>query len=181
MPATTAELSPHALYAAVGIGSSLVALAPGERRAWTHPTGGSVAAAAWSPDGLKIAYVVNRHGAYDLRLIEGDGDHDRLLARRVAAVKPWWRRDSLALHYLLASGRRATLDFARGRRILGAVTSLPPAAASASSRLGREVAVATRSSRRIVELRIVRVPGPTPNRVLLRVPAGRTPLSVSWR
>src|SRR5918911_5512720 len=47
MAVTAAELSPRALYAAAGVGSALVALAPG-RRAWTHETGGRVIAIAWS-------------------------------------------------------------------------------------------------------------------------------------
>src|SRR5919198_5323338 len=80
MPVSAAELSPRALYAVVGLGSSLVALAPGQRRAWVHRTGGRVVAAAWSPDGLKIAYVVARARRHELRLIEGDGSPDRMLA-----------------------------------------------------------------------------------------------------
>ena len=47
---STAELSPNALYAAVGIGRSLVAIAPDGRRAWSHPTPGPVVAAAWAPN-----------------------------------------------------------------------------------------------------------------------------------
>src|SRR5213596_2605945 len=86
MPASAAELSPRALYAVVGVGSSLVAFAPGQRRAWTHPTRGPAVAAAWSPDGLKIAYVVRTRRGAQLRLIEGDGDHDRLLDPRVATT-----------------------------------------------------------------------------------------------
>jgi WD40-like Beta Propeller Repeat len=115
MTVSAAELSPRALYAAAGVGSALVALAPG-RRAWTHETGGRVAAIAWSPDGLKIAYVVRRRGGAQLRLIEGDGDHDRLLDRGVAGVKPSWRSDSLAVAYVGAGGRARVYD-------LGAETS----------------------------------------------------------
>src|SRR5919202_386172 len=70
MPVSAAELSPRALYAVVGLGSSLVALAPGPRRAWTYETGGRVLAAAWSPDGLKIAYVIRGRRGSELRLIE---------------------------------------------------------------------------------------------------------------
>src|SRR6266498_2269132 len=79
MPVSAAELSPRALYAVVGIGSSLVTLAPGNRRPWVHQTDGRVVAASWSPDGLKIAYVVARRGGYDLRMIEGDGSPERSL------------------------------------------------------------------------------------------------------
>lgn len=110
MPVSTAELSPRALYAVVGIGSSLVALAPGKRRPWVQETAGRVIAAAWSPDGLKIAYVVARRGGDELRLIEGDGSPDRLLVRRVSAAKPSWRSDSLAVAYVDPRGRVAVAD-----------------------------------------------------------------------
>lgn len=115
MPVSAAELSPRALYAAVGIGTSLVALAPG-RRAWTYEAGGRVAAAAWSPDGLKIAYVVRRGGQAQLHLIEGDGDHDRLIDPRVLAAKPSWRSDALAVAYVRAGGRAGVYDLGTGAR-----------------------------------------------------------------
>src|SRR3989440_2751551 len=116
MPVSAAELSPRALYAVVGIGSSLVTLAPGNRRPWVHQTAGRVISAAWSPDGLKIAYVVARPGADELRLIEGDGSPDRLLVRRVRPVKPSWRADSLAVAYVDARGRAAVFDLSTGLR-----------------------------------------------------------------
>ena len=116
MPVSAAELSPRALYAVVGIGSSLVTLAPGNRRPWVQQTDGRVISAAWSPDGLKIAYVVARPGADELRLIEGDGSPDRLLVRRVRPVKPSWRADSLAVAYVDARGRAAVFDLSAGRR-----------------------------------------------------------------
>lgn len=116
MPVSAAELSPRALYAVVGIGSSLVTLAPGNRRPWVHQTGGRVLGAAWSPDGLKIAYVVARPGADELRLIEGDGSPDRLLVRNVRAVRPSWRADSLAIAYVDARGRPAVFDLSSDRR-----------------------------------------------------------------
>jgi len=116
MPVSAAELSPRALYAVVGIGSSLVTLAPGKRRPWVHPTNGRVISAAWSPDGLKIAYLVARPGADELRLIEGDGSPDRLLVRRVRAVRPSWRADSLAVAYVDLRGRAAVFDLSTGLR-----------------------------------------------------------------
>ncbi len=116
MPVSAAELSPRALFAAVGIGSSLVALAPGQRRAWTHGTGGPIAAIAWSPDGLKLAYVTRGSRGSALHMIEGDGDNDRLLDPAVAAVKPSWRADSLAIAYVRPGGRAAVYDLGGVRR-----------------------------------------------------------------
>jgi hypothetical protein len=110
MPVSTAELSPRALYAVVGIGSSLVTLAPGNRRPWVQKTNGRVVSASWSPDGLKIAYVVARPGADELHLVEGDGSPDRLLVRRVRPVRPSWRTDSLAVAYVDSRGRAAVFD-----------------------------------------------------------------------
>ena len=116
MPVSAAELSPRALYAVVGIGSSLLTLAPGKRRPWVHQTDGRVISVAWSPDGLKIAYVVARPGADELRLIEGDGSPDRLLVRRVRPVKPSWRADSLSVAYVDTWGRAAVFDLSTGLR-----------------------------------------------------------------
>ncbi|TMM06721.1 MAG: hypothetical protein E6G02_04440 [Actinobacteria bacterium] len=116
MPVSAAELSPRALYAVVGIGSSLLTLAPGKRRPWVHQTDGRVISVAWSPDGLKIAYVVARPGADELRLIEGDGSPDRLLVRRVRPVKPSWRADSLSVAYVDTRGRAAVFDLSTGLR-----------------------------------------------------------------
>ena len=153
MPVSAAELSPRALYAVVGVGRSLVALAPGRRHAWTHETAGRVVAAAWSPDGLKIAYVVRGGSATQLRMIEGDGDHDRLLDRHVAAVKPTWRSDSLAITYYRPR-QVVALDFERGTR---RVEQREPRAAAqdrAFSPGGDRVAVAVPRPGRVVELRV---------------------------
>jgi hypothetical protein len=113
--ARAADLSPHALYAAVGVGRYLVVTAPNGRRAWTLRTRGEVKAVAWSPDALKIAYVAGT----ELRIVEGDGDHDRLVDRRVRAVRPSWRADSLAVAYVGAGGHAVVYDLGRlSRRVL---------------------------------------------------------------
>ena len=76
LPVSSAALSPHALYVAVGIGDALVAMAPDGRRAWSHPTAGRVVSIAWASDGLRIAYIVRQRGNLALHLIEGNGGHD---------------------------------------------------------------------------------------------------------
>lgn len=112
--ADTEALSPHAFYVAAGIGRSLVAMAPNGRRAWTERTPGRVAAIAWAPSGLRIAYIVRNRARYELRTIEGDGDHDRLLDASVRPVRPTWRADSLALGYVGAGGRIVVVDWLHG-------------------------------------------------------------------
>src|SRR6266480_7211655 len=152
MPVSAAELSPRALYAVVGLGSSLVALAPGNRRAWVHPTGGRVAAASWSPDGLKIAYVVARPGGYQLRIIEGDGSPDGLLVGHVDAVKPSWRPDALAVAYVDSRGRAAVYDLATGKpRTFDTQKCVGRARAVAYAPLGRRLAVAGAGGVAVIE------------------------------
>ena len=182
MPASAAELSPRALYAVVGVGSSLVAFAPGHRRAWTHQIPGPAVAAAWSPDGLKIAYVVRTRRGAQLRLIEGDGDHDRLLDARVAPAKPAWRHDSLRIGYVRANGRSATFDLADGMRTTGRVAISPALRTAAVAHRGDRVAVAVRRPNRVLELRVLpRRGGGGSSTLLLRVRVGRSPVSISWR
>jgi hypothetical protein len=121
---STAELSPQALYLAVGLGRSLVAMAPDGRRAWSHETAGPVVAIAWAPNPIVIAYVVRRGARHELRVIEGDGDNDRLVDRDVAAVQPSWRADTGALAYADGDRRLAIADY----------PSLSPRAALATPR-----------------------------------------------
>lgn len=111
LPVSAAALSPHALYVAVGVGHSLVAMAPDGRRAWSYPTPGSVAAIAWAPDGLRIAYIVSVDGRFRLYAIEGNGGHNHLIDAAVRATSPAWRSDSLAIAYVGAGGRPIIYDF----------------------------------------------------------------------
>jgi hypothetical protein len=114
LPVESAGLSPHAWYVAAGIGRSLIVMAPSGTRAWSQPTRGPVAAIAWAPSGLRIAYVVRAGRTFQLRLIEGDGDHDRLVDASVRPLRPAWHADSLAVAYVGAGGRPALYDLAHG-------------------------------------------------------------------
>jgi hypothetical protein len=137
LPVDSATLSPHALYVAAGLDRSLVAMAPNGTRAWSRQTSGPVVAIAWAPSGLRIAYVVRVGHGFQLRLIEGDGDHDQLADAAVRPVKPAWRADSLAVGYVGAGGRATLYDLAHGTHSV--VRALPPAP------LRREVTLAGRS------------------------------------
>jgi hypothetical protein len=115
-PFSAVELSPGALNIAVGEGHNLdVRRMTDGRLAWRHAAGGRLAGVAWAPIGTEIAYVVRHGNGNQLRVIEGDGDHDRLLALDVSPVAPSWRADSLAVAYVDSRGRPAVFDLAHVR------------------------------------------------------------------
>jgi hypothetical protein len=127
LTAGAAALSPHALFIAVGIGRSLVAMAPDGRRAWSHPAGGRVVAIAWAPDGLRIAYIVRDGRRFVLHTIYGNGKRgtDNVIDRSVRSVTPSWRADSLALAYVGAGGHAVVYDLAHlSRDVLGRPTGV---------------------------------------------------------
>ena len=114
-----ATFSPNALNVAAVSGNELLAVDPRGELQWSiSKPGRPIADPAWAPSALRIAY---RAGP-QLRIVEGDGSPDRLVAARVAPVAPAWRphvpgepeRDVLA--YAEAGG---------GVRILDAVESGP--------------------------------------------------------
>ena len=127
LPVSSAELSPHALYVGAGMGHTLVMMAPDGRRAWVRPARGDVVSISWAPNGLVIAYVVRTRAGFQLRLIEGDGDHDRLLDPAVRPARPAWRADTLALAYVGAGGHAVVYDLAHRSR------TVPKIAAAASA------------------------------------------------
>ena len=83
-----ATWSPRGLFVGATDGRALVALNPanGALR-WRLVPGGTVSLPRWAPNGLHIAY---RAGG-GLRIVYGNGEHDVLAGRRMAAVAPAWR------------------------------------------------------------------------------------------
>jgi hypothetical protein len=142
LAASAAELSPNARYAAVGIGRSLVAIAPDGRRAWSRPAAGPVVAAAWAPNPIVIAYVARRGASHELHVIEGDGDGDRLVDPDVAPVRPSWRADTQALAYV---GRDGAARVAAYPSLATSAVAAPgpPVAAVAYAPRGERLALAT--------------------------------------
>ena len=157
LPVSAATLSPRALYVAVGVGHSLVAMKPNRRQAWSHPTGGRVAAIAWAPDGLRIAYLVwnQRHRfPWTLHVIWGNGTHDAVIGHSVNPVTPSWRADSLAVAYVGTDYQPTVYDFThasshviRMRKLHGGVLRLafaPTGSVLAINTLRRTVLVGKR-------------------------------------
>jgi hypothetical protein len=145
--ATTAALSPHALYVAAGIGHSLVAMAPSGRRAWSRAVRGRVEAISWAPSGLQIAYVVRSGHRLALHLIYGNGKNDRTIDRSVRAVHPSWRADSLAVAYVGGGGKAIVYDLGHERHRVAA--SLPSVIQVAFAPSGRTLALASLGTARV--------------------------------
>lgn len=82
-----AAFSPRGLNYAVASGRMLAAVNAEGDLQWKLATPGRVADPTWAPSGIRIAYMADR----SLRLIDGNGENDRLYARRVEAVAPAWR------------------------------------------------------------------------------------------
>jgi hypothetical protein len=139
LPVTSAALSPHALFVAAGIGRSLVALKPSGRQAWSQPARGTVVAIAWAPFGNRIAYVVHIGHRFALHVIWGNGTHDTTIDRRVRAIRPSWRSDSLAFAYVGAGGKAIVYDVGHRSRSILAVR--PPVTGVAFAPTGDSVAV----------------------------------------
>lgn len=144
LPVSAAALSPHALYVAAGIGDSLVAMAPSGRRAWSRQTRGRIAAIAWAPDGLRIAYVVASGHGFQLRVIEGNGHNDALVDAAVRPVTPSWRADSLAVAYVAAGGKPVVYSLGHRSRHLVAGPPARDATRLAFAPRGSALAIGTR-------------------------------------
>lgn len=82
-----AAFSPSALYVVATSGRRVLALEPDGDPRWTVTRPLPVADARWAPSpGFRIAY---REGD-TLRVVDGDGTDDRLLAEEVASIAPAW-------------------------------------------------------------------------------------------
>jgi hypothetical protein len=105
-PATAYGLSPGAVWSIVGAEGSLHAVGVQQHgQGFSRAVAGTPVAAAWAPAGIRIAYVVRTPSGERLFDMYGNGTHDFLVARRVAAVAPSWRWDSQAFAYVTARGR----------------------------------------------------------------------------
>jgi hypothetical protein len=119
LPVTAGTLSPNALYVAAGVGRSLVVMKPGGERSWSRAIPGPAVALSWrpNPNPTEIAYVARVGKRHELRVMEADGDNDRLVARGVAPVAPSWRPDGLGIAYVEASGRAMVHDMSLSRQV----------------------------------------------------------------
>lgn len=124
-PYAESTWSPHGLYVAATGAHQLVAVEPDGTVHWTLTRAGLVHDPAWSGDGERIAYL----DGGDLRVVDGDGTGDRLLATAVAPLAPAWRPgEGHELTYVDSGGRLRTVAVDTGHSVWSA--GLPSGAAS---------------------------------------------------
>lgn len=113
LPSPAVSLSPLANYAAVGLGTSLVALST-DGHVWTLHVHGRVVSTSWAPDGLRIAYIVQGASGDVAHVIYGSGSHD-VVVGPVQSVPIAWRADALAFAYISPGGHVVADDLSRAR------------------------------------------------------------------
>ncbi|MDA0161962.1 WD40 repeat domain-containing protein [Solirubrobacter ginsenosidimutans] len=83
-----ADWSPRGWFVAATNARTLTALNPANGHVrWKVQPGGPVSLPRWAPDGLHIAY----RAGHTLRIVYGNGEHDVIAGRDMAAVAPAWR------------------------------------------------------------------------------------------
>jgi hypothetical protein len=99
-----ATWSPRGLFIGAWRGHELFALEPGGKVRWSLARRGTIGAAAWSPEGYRVAYLSGRQ----LRVVAGDGSGDRELRTKVQPVAPRWKPG--AAHFLALSPQPRVVD-----------------------------------------------------------------------
>jgi hypothetical protein len=106
-----ASWSPHGLFVAAARANQLVAMEPNGNVHWKLARRGEVHAPRWSFDGYRIAYFAGS----SLRVVNGDGTGDRLLARNARRGSAAWMPRSHVVTYVDHGGSIVFADVDRDR------------------------------------------------------------------
>jgi hypothetical protein len=136
-----ASWSPHGLYLAAIHGSELRALEPNGNVHWSVARPGRLATPRWSFEGFRTAYRAGN----ELRVVNGNGTEDHLLAAGIAPVAPAWRPGTHVVAYVDGAGDVRIVDADANRLVRLIHPSARPVALEWSSN-GRYLLVRGRHS-----------------------------------
>ena len=142
--------SPNGLFVIGTQGHRITALEPDGEPRWSLARPGRLSDPAWSPgDGFRVAYLERARAGTSVRVVDGSGRFDHLVARRAARLTPAWRPGRGYVLTFAAAGSAATftVDADSGRRLWSARTGRPPVALAWTRNGGRLVALLPRSLR----------------------------------
>jgi hypothetical protein len=109
--------SPRGLFVVGTRGRRITAMEPDGEPRWSFGRPGRLGNPAWSPgDGFRIAYLERLRGRTTVRVVDGRGALDHLVAGGAARVTPAWRPGRrYVLTYATAAGGLRTVDADSGR------------------------------------------------------------------
>ena len=143
--------SPNGLFVIGTHGHRITAVEPDGEPRWSLARPGRLSDPAWSPgDGFRVAYLERARAGTSVRVVDGSGRLDHLVARRAARLTPAWRPGRGYVLTFAAAGSAAvlTVDADSGRRLWSARTGGAPVAL-AWTRDGRRLVVLLRGSLRV--------------------------------
>jgi hypothetical protein len=140
------DWSPRGLFAVGTRGRRITAMEPDGEPRWSFSRPGLLGNAAWAGgDGFRVAYLERRGESVSLRVVDGRGEFDHLVARRAARVTPAWRPGrGYVITYATAAGGLRTVDADSGRLLWRGRDGAP--IQLAWTRDGRRLAALTRDA-----------------------------------
>jgi hypothetical protein len=138
--------SPRGLFVVGTRGHRITAMEPDGEPRWSFSRPGRLSGPAWSSgDGFRVAYLERRGGDSSVRVVDGSGGLDHLVASRASTITPAWRPGrGYVLTYATAAGGLRTVDADDGRLLWRGRDGAP--LQLAWTRDGRRLAAVTRDA-----------------------------------
>ncbi len=138
--------SPRGLFVVGTRGHRITAMEPDGEPRWSFSRPGRLSGPAWSlGDGFRVAYLERRGGDTSVRVADGSGGVDHLVATGASTIAPAWRPGrGYVLTYATAAGGLRTVDADSGRLLWRGRDGAP--LQLAWTRDGRRLAALTRDA-----------------------------------